>query len=465
MTPPQADNQSTGHKPPDGQPPAAQPHEILAKFIRVCSAALASNTPQEAAALMVNRITELVLVDRAVLVNLNEKHAIRAVTGGGAAAQDTSFADAVETVRHRYLKKREPIVIPKTFEGEPRFSLPLKRIQQSMGGTSILWLPLWLKNNEKALPAHALWLERWHGNTWEKPDIDLLHHAAIFLGHALIRPGITVNRTKKRLINLTIALFLVVMMLWPVTSSVTAPMRVAPDRPYHVFAPMDGILKELYVQPGQWVEKGALLFRYDARVLDKRLEEARQNVLVAQAKLARLEGAAHRDPEARAELPVQKLEVERAILDVKFYEKQRARAEIHSQKPGVVVLDDPDALIGSAIQTGEIVLSVADPSKTKIKIMTPVSDVSYLKEGGRVEVRLDSNPLRSYPAFITRIGFDVHLSENNVPSVLVEAIWPGEVPDVQPGQRGYAKIYGAPTRLGFQILRKPMIHLRSLTGF
>lgn len=444
----------------------ADPRQIiLARFIRFCSAVFSTSLPQEAAALAVNRISELVRVDRAVLVRLKGRNPIVAVTGGGIAAQDSGFADAVESVRDRYRGRQETVVVPR-IPDETKQSLPhLWKIQQNMGGTRILWLPLRLSHEEKIFPRYAMWLERWQNSPWEKGDIELLQHAALFLGHGLER---TKSETRSRGLFSRITMLALVLMFLalPVTSSVTAPGRVMPDQPHHIFAPMDGILKELLVRPGQWVENGALLFRYDARVLDKRLDEAHRNVAVAKAKLIRLEGAAHKDPEARAETPVQELEVQRAEADAQFFARQRARADVHTARPGVIVLDDPDALIGAALQTGQAVMSVADPAQTKLRIMVPASDVGFIKSGAQVTVRLDSNPLRNLPAVITRVGFEMKISEEQIPSVLVEAIWVGEAPEeASPGQKASVKILGDSTFMGWQILRKPLIRLRTLTGF
>jgi hypothetical protein len=110
-------------------------------------------------------------------------------------------------------------------------------------------------------------------------------------------------------------------------------------------------------------------------------------------------------------------------------------------------------------------MSVADPEQTKLRILVPVTDAGLFTEGDKVKIHPDSEPLKSYPATITRIGFDVVMSENKVPSILVEAEWAGDPPSIQPGQRGVAKIEGPDTRLGMQILRKPLIALRNLIGF
>ena len=441
----------------------SHPDEVLVRFIRLCSTTMASQTFPEAAAFIVNRISDLIRCDRAVLVRMTGKEAIVSVTGGGVTAQDSSFADAVSAVRKEYRNSQDPIAVPPAHEF-PGIGDHLINVQEAMGKTNILWLPLWLKKGKESSTEYALWLERWRNAPWEKQDIELLHHVALFLGHALVQPKKNVISASGRWTKALVCILLLAFLMMPVSSSVTAPAKVVPDRPNYIFAPMDGILKDLYVQPGQWVEEGDILFRYDARVLEKSLEEARRNVAVARAKLARLEGAAHRDPEARAELPVQRLEVERAESDVVFYEKQLARANVRTAKNGVVVLDDPDALIGAALQTGQVVLSVADPEKTKVRIMAPAADAGLIKKGASIFIRLDSDPLRSIPAVVTRVGFDVRLSEKHVPSVIVEGIWPGEGPDVQPGQKCTAKILGPTTRLGIQIIRKPLIAIRSATG-
>lgn len=437
---------------------------VLASLIRWCAALFTAPAPQESAAIIVNRVSELVRADRAVLVPLTERKAILALTGGGVAAQDSSFADAVEAVRRKYGDAQEPVIIPKIAEDDKKSSVHLKKVQAAMDGTNILWLPLWLSYDPNILPAHALWLERWRGAAWEKPDIDLLQHAALFMGHALLRPKKLVSRPVKKMFKLGLAIAVAVFLALPMPSSVTAPAKVAPNHPHYIFAPMDGILKELLVRPGQWVEENAPLFRYDAGVLDKRLEEAYRNVASAKAKLAKLEGAAHRDPDARAELSVQQLEVERAEADAKFYAKQQARAEVRTAKAGIVILDDPDALIGAALQTGQTVMSVADPSKTKLHLLVSASDVGLLKQDANVSVRLDSSPMTTFPAKITRIGFDIRTSESQVPSVLAEAEWEENMSQARAGQKGTAKISGPITIMGMQLFRKPLIAFRTFIG-
>lgn len=438
---------------------------LLARFIRLCADTFTQPSVSEAGALVVNRVSEIVPLDRAVLVRLAAGGpAIQAVTGGGTVAPDSAFAAAVTQLRRMYGTRPEAVIVPPASRERNAALTRLDDIQKSMGGTHVLWLPLWRTRDNSLPPEHALWLERWHDRPWEKGDVEMLQHAALFFGHALSREK-AVTRGGRRFRKWGLATILALLFLFPVNASVSAPARVVPDRPYYVFAPMDGIVKDLFVQPGQRVRPGDPLFRYDARVLDQRLEEAYQNVAVAKAKMAKLEGAAHRDPDARAELAVQELEVRRAEAEADFFRRQRERADVRSAREGVIVLDDPDALVGAAVQTGQTVLSVADPEKTRIRVMVPASDIGLLHQGARVSVSLDSDPLKRYGAALTRVGFEVTVSETGVASVMAEAIWLEEVPRVHPGQKGTVRVFGDTTVLGWQILRKPYIRVKTLLGF
>ncbi len=444
--------------------------QVLARLIRLCSEVFQTLGPGQAAAIIVNRIAELASLDRAVLVRLEGKPAVAAVTGGGAVAPDTAFADAVDMVRSRYGRRLEAVLIPAEAgtadtagsPGKEADGGPLHHVQRQMGGTHILWVPLWRDKDNRLPPEYALWLERWGNRTWGRTEIELLQHAALFFGHALAR---RITRPKKKGMKRWIAgLACLLLAFMPVNASVTAPGRVVPDRPHYIFAPMDGIIRELYVQPGRRVAAGDILFRYDARVLDKRLEEAWRKVAVAKARLAKLQGAAHRDPESRAEMPVQELEVRQTEAEADFFRRQRERADVRSATAGVVVLDDPEALVGAAVHTGQTVMSVAEPGRTKIRLMVASGDIGLLRKGARTAVRLDSSPLNVKEAVLSRIGFDVRVSDTGVPSVMAEAIWLDDAVSARSGQKGTVKIYGDSTVLIWQVLRKPLVFLKTLIG-
>lgn len=444
-------------------PGAATANPVLARLLTLAQSAMRAESAEKAADIIVNRIHTLVQADRAAIVPLSGPKRILRLSGHLEPSQDNPFSQAVHETRKRYRKTTGPQVLGAETLPDDFRAPQLRKALEAAGGTTVLWVTL--PHPGEGGPLFALWLERWNRKPWPSEEIKLLSHALVFFGYALGTPRKTLGSTIRRMRVLWLVLLLLFALMWlPVQSTVNAPVQIVPEHPHYVFAPFDGIVEELDVRPGDRVEAGDLIFRYDTRVLEKQLEEAlRGGLAVALAELARLEGAAYMDEEARARIPVQKLEVQRGEAEVEFLRKQLELSEVRSDADGVVVLDDPDALIGASLQTGQLVLRIADPVRSKMRIMVPVSDAGLVREGAPVSVRLDSNPLRSIPAEVERIGFDVELSDERVPSVLVEADAEEGHP-VMPGQRGSAKIMGPRVTLGMQIFRKPLMSLRDFLG-
>ncbi|MCB1733942.1 MAG: HlyD family efflux transporter periplasmic adaptor subunit [Gammaproteobacteria bacterium] len=439
--------------------------ELLGRVAQVTEAGLRAATTKEAGALLVNRIAEVVATDRVVLIELGLRPRLVNVSGGGVIEQDSRFSEAVALLNRRLRGQSNGVVVPD--EPAEGGDAHLRDRQAAMRGTRILWLPLPFDGQASGDQIqYALWLERWRGQNWLPDEVAFLNRAAVFFGQTLRpRAGRMRERLSKRKIVAVILAAFVGAMMIPIESSSIAPARVVPAHPNYVFAPLEGVLMELEVKPGQEVKTGDILFRYDARVIDKKLDESVREVAVARAELERLEGAAFRDAEARSKLPVQRLEVELSESNLEFLRTQRERADVRATADGVVVLDDPDGLIGRPLQLGEQVFSIADPADTKIRMMVPSSDSGLIEEGQRVELRLDRDPLKSIAATVTRVGFDIVMSEEHVPSVMTEAAWAADIPGgVQPGQRGSAKLISKPQPLWKQIFRKPLIKLREITG-
>ncbi|ENO86442.1 Multidrug resistance protein mdtA, partial [Thauera phenylacetica B4P] len=237
----------------------------------------------------------------------------------------------------------------------------------------------------------------------------------------------------------------------PVPSAITAPVQVVAAEPRHVFSAIDGIVGTLAVVPGQQVAAGDLLLRMDTRVLEKNVQEARQAMSVAQAELARNRAAAHYDADARAKLAVTQVELERARLELDFHLAQLERAELRSETAGQVLLEDPDRLPGAAVRMGERLLGIADTRRTRLRILVPLADFSLVDEGAPVRVTLDRSPLAGLSARVVRKGYTVSLSDEQVPSIVVEAEW-----ETNAGEEGGAAV-GTPDAAGGRAATPPAV--------
>ncbi len=436
---------------------------VMARMIRIAGEALRAKTIEEAGGIIVNRFHTLVKTDRAVLVPLSGRKRISNISGDLKPSQDNSFSQAIHEIRLRFKGDFSPKILNSDELPDESGLANTRKVVGSMGGSHVLWLPL--LTEEYRDNGYALWLERWHNKPWTQEEIKLVGYVIVFFERALSNRGRKPSKgsSKKRILIFLAILFCVLMGL-PIGSTVKAPVQVIPEKPYYVFAPFEGIIEMLAVDPGQTIQEGDLVFKYDTRVLEKQLEEAQRAVASAWAELTRLEGAGYEDADARAKIPVQKLEVERKEAELDFIKHQLGMATVKTDESGVVLVDDPESLIGSAVQTGEMILRVADPRRTKIRMMVPVTDVGLVKSEATVNIRLDSDPMNNIKANVDRIGFDVELSDDRVPSVIVDGVWANENIKIMPGQRGMAKIDGPKTLLGMQFFRKQLTWVRNTLG-
>ncbi len=84
--------------------------------------------------------------------------------------------------------------------------------------------------------------------------------------------------------------------------STLAPVEIVAAHPQRVTAPIDGVIKEILVNPNRPVKAGEVVLRFEQTTLRNRCQMAEQEMLVAKSRLDRLSQAAYGDEKARHEL-------------------------------------------------------------------------------------------------------------------------------------------------------------------
>ncbi|VEN73825.1 conserved hypothetical protein [Candidatus Desulfarcum epimagneticum] len=431
-------------------------NKIAQNIIKLASSMIASPPGEKPVRVFLDRLSEELEGSRVVWVSLKGLKRVRAVSGGLKPSQDNEFAYGVKEIRKAFAGRSGPVVIRGRDLDEkktPRAAGLLRTLEPR----PLLWAPLAQRG---AKPGHALLIVL---NTDPSSALEAFSLAAPLLAPCVKTPlARTAFKNKKA--AAAVAAAFVLLTLIPVRSRISAPARVAPLNPHYVFAPFDGIIRKLHVRPGQPVQKGDALFSYDIRALEKKRDEAARALSSAKAELARLEGAAYVSGAELSKIPAQKIEIRSRRAELDFIIRTLALSTARSGADGAVILDDPDALIGAFVETGRLVLRVADPLKTKVRIMIPAGDSGLVRKGDPAAVRLDHNPFRAIGATVERIGFDVALSDENIPSITAEALWEKPPEGVAPGQRGTARIKGPRTFLGLRLFRKPIARIRAFLG-
>lgn len=258
------------------------------------------------------------------------------------------------------------------------------------------------------------------------------------------------------------ALAVVVFLLIPVRQYALAPAEVVARDPHVIAAPMEGVVKEIRVEPNAAVAARDLLFTMEDTDLANELAVAEKAWQVARAEYLRNAQEAFRCEECRARTGELKAVMERERVKMEWAATQLERSRVHSPEQGVAVFSDASDWEGRPVDVGERVMVVADPEFTRLRITLPVSDAIATAPGTEVVFYPNVSPLDSHRARISQSSYEAQPQPDNIMAFEVIATFEEEMPRL--GWRGTAKIYGGYAPIAYLILRKPISWLRRTLG-
>ncbi|GAB6038493.1 hypothetical protein JCM15519_30520 [Fundidesulfovibrio butyratiphilus] len=333
-------------------------------------------------------------------------------------------------------------------------------------GLCVVWLPLFSRGRLAA----GLWLERWAQAPWLDMELELL--VPLAQGYSIAwekcAPRFDARKwigtlTQKRRVAAALVVALIVLCL-PVSLRVVAPCEVTAKDPFVVTAPLNGVIAEVKVQPGQKVDTGEPLFVYDKRVAVEDLKVARQQVQIIQSSLTRSNLQAFLDTKAKGEMALLELRLEQEKSRLELAESNVAKLEVTAEIPGVVVIDDPNEWRGRPVAVGEKVLMIVDPARTKLRVWLPVDDNVPFDPDKPVHVYLNAFPEADIQARLTHVARNVGVSPQGFPCVMAECEWTKGSPPLRIGLQGTAVIRGHRVALAYWLLRKPLAWMRRTLG-
>lgn len=250
----------------------------------------------------------------------------------------------------------------------------------------------------------------------------------------------------------------------PVPMSTLAPVEIIADHPQRITAPIDGIIKDILVEPNTPVVKGQPLLQFDETTLRSQFEIADRDMLVAQAQFERAEQSSFVDDKARHEVAMARTQFELKKSERAQAQSLLARTTVTADRDGLLIYADKDRWIGKPVKTGERIMQIADPKDVAALVEVPVADAIVLEPGARVRMFLDGNPLHAVPAHVTSEGY--HAEPNSTQQLVYRVIAAPDEPggDFRIGARGTAQIQGSRVPLIFYLLRRPISAARQHLG-
>jgi multidrug resistance efflux pump len=328
---------------------------------------------------------------------------------------------------------------------------------------NVLWLPIVTQSNFSL----GLWLERHFNNPWKEDEIEILDYLMQNYSAAWDKFS-RWNFGKINFRNPAIyiaAILLLTASFIHIPLPISAPCEIVAQSPILITAPLDGIVNEIKVEPGQTVKKGDILFAYDKRALLEELKVAKDQVQMVQAELKRANSLAFKDKKSLDLVGVnkEKLKKEEAELDLAMY--RASELDVKSPINGIVMLDDADQWRGKPVHVGESVMTVSDPDKTKIKIWIPENDNVEINPKHTIKIILNTMPEKTFHAKLKYISKYTAINDKSSANFVAEAEWIQPNEDVLSGLKGTAILYGEDVPILYWILRRPWAYIRNVLGF
>ena len=286
------------------------------------------------------------------------------------------------------------------------------------------------------------------------------HAWAAITGQRRLR---STGRTRKLLAGAALACIGFSMAI-PVPVTALAPAEIVAASPFVIAAPIDGVIRQILVEPNAMVKAGDALVRFDDVSLRNRLEVAEHEVLLARSKLKKNAQAAFSDPQAKRELRSALAEVRLKQAELAYARELLSQTVVRAPRDGIVVFSDKNGWTGRPVTTGQKIMEIADASKVRLKIDMPVDDAIVVAPKARVRVYLDSDPLHPLDAAILRAGHEARPSPRGVMSYELTAVLANAKKPPRLGTRGTAQVYGEKAPLFFYLFRRPLSALRQRFG-
>ena len=337
---------------------------------------------------------------------------------------------------------------------------------QTFAFAQAFWLPIKSRDGRVLAALLALKAENWRPQHTAMllPLADVYGHAWNALAPAQVA---SIERlkgvvTRSRLVVIAAVAALAAAFV-PVPLSALAPAEISAAEPMLVTAPIDGVISDILVAPGAWVEKGAPIVTFVDIKLRSDVEVAKRNRAVAEARYFKVVQAATASQKDMADLATTKAELDVATVELGIAMEMLARSQIRADRAGLLIYAAKSDWIGKPVAVGERLMEIGDPTKSEMKIELPVADAIVLRSGSRVSLFLDGDPLHAIDGVITRTSFRPSMTAEQQLAFRIHAKFSdGQARRI--GQRGVARVSGETVPLWFYLLRRPISALRQRVG-
>ena len=434
-----------------------------ATLLAVESKVRAARDESEVVHLIANELRRLAAGRQVIVFRAHKpgKFIVKCVSSVALTDRETPFVRWIEGMVQR-LQKEGDITTMRTFRLSEYADENASETHSYPFG-HLVWLPFVLVSGETfggALVARE--------KPWGEADRMLLgREASVFANAWQAVHGARSMRPRQqfsRRVRVIMGIMALVVAVMPVPLTTLAPVEIVAKDPQRVTAPLDGVVKDILIDPDRAVRAGEEILRLDETTLRNRQQVAEQEMLVAEARHQRLARAAFTDEQSRRELAQARVEHALKKAEWEYAAELLGRTVVRAERDGVLVYADKDRWIGRPVRTGERIMQIVDTGKVIARIEMPVADAIVLQQSARVRLFLDADPLNAIPARLSSEGY--HAEPNSAQQLVYRLMAEVEARSdgLRIGARGTAQLQGRYVPLCFYLLRRPITAVRQYVG-
>lgn len=179
-----------------------------------------------------------------------------------------------------------------------------------------------------------------------------------------------------------------------------------------------GYLQKSYVDEGQHVKKGQLLFQIMPNVYGAELQKAQAEVNFAEIEYQNTKKLADSDIVAPGELAMAKAKLDKAKAEASLNQVHLQFTEIRAPFDGII--DHLQARPGSLLQEGDLLTTLSDNSQMWVYFNVPEAEylnyITKAKSGDqKVNLLMANNQVFDYPGVVETIEADFNNETGNIP--------------------------------------------------
>lgn len=265
--------------------------------------------------------------------------------------------------------------------------------------------------------------------------------------------------------KIIVMICLLIFCLWPVHFSATSKAEIVPEKAEVISVPFGALVSKVHVAPNDQVIKDQLLFTLDRTQLENEYALAKQKLETVKSSLSKTQRESFADPTKRPQINILKEEIKLKQLELDYAEKRLALADIRAQKSGIILFSDANDILGKPVKAGEKVMTLASSDNVELLVRIPSDGMIDIDYDVPIKFFLNIDPLKSHQATIYNLSYQPTKDADGILSYKARAQISDEEAIERIGLTGTAKVYGAPTLMIVNLLRRPFIALRNLTSF